>query len=91
MIIAIIIIIYSFESFSHQSLRDSKFSQVSRTLLSIMADLNNAVVWMVSTCPLISKSSCPFTYPLELLLSFIYQFDFLNLIYQFIFIDLSNR
>ena len=31
--------------------------QVSRTLLSILADLNNAVVWMVSTSPLISKSS----------------------------------
>ena len=31
--------------------------QVSRTLLSIQADLNNAVVWMVSSCPLISKSS----------------------------------
>ena len=35
----------------------SKYPQVSRTLLSILADLKNAVVWMVSTCPLISKSS----------------------------------
>ena len=35
----------------HWSLRDK-----SKTLLSILADLNNAVVWMVSTRPLISKS-----------------------------------
>ena len=48
----------------HWSLNDSKFSQVSRTPLSILADLNNAVVWMVSTRPLISKSSNPFTNPL---------------------------
>ena len=31
--------------------------QVSRTLLSILAYLNKAVVWMVSTRPVISKSS----------------------------------
>ena len=36
------------------------FPQVSKSLLSILADLNNAVFWMVSTCPLISESSCPF-------------------------------
>ena len=42
------------------SLRDSKSPQVSRTLLSILANLNNGVVWMVSTRPLISKSSSPF-------------------------------
>ena len=44
----------------HWSLRDNKSSQVSRTLLSILADLNKAVVWKVSTYPLISKSSSPF-------------------------------
>ena len=48
----------------HWSLRDSNSPQVSWTLLSIQANLNNAVVWMVSACPLISKSSSPFTNPL---------------------------
>ena len=38
-------------------LRDSKFPRVFRTLLSILANLNNAVDRLVSTCPLISKSS----------------------------------
>ena len=33
-------------------LNDSKFPLVSRTLLSILADLNNVVVWTVSTLPL---------------------------------------
>ena len=46
----------------HCSLSDSK-SQIIRTLLSIQADLNNTVVWIVSTCPLISKSSYPLTNP----------------------------
>ena len=57
------------ESFSHQcklmvfhwSLSDSKSPQVSRTLLSILAVLNNVVVWMVSTRPPTSKSSSPFS------------------------------
>ena len=43
---------------------DSKSPHVSRTLLSIMADLNKAVLWMVSTSPLISKSSSLITNPL---------------------------
>ena len=38
-----------------------KSPQVSRTLLSILGDLNNAVVWMVSTRPLISISSSSYT------------------------------
>ena len=42
-------------------LSDSKSPQVSSTLLTILDELNNAVVWMVSTCPLISKSSNHFT------------------------------
>ena len=48
----------------HWSLSDSKSHQVSRTLLSILAVLNNAVVWMVSTRPPTSKSSSPFSNPL---------------------------
>ena len=49
---------------SDGSLRDNKSLQIYRTLLSILADLNNAVVWMVSIRPVISKSSCPCTNPL---------------------------
>ena len=41
----------------HWSLSGSKFPQVSRTLLSILTDLNNAVDWMVPICSLISKLS----------------------------------
>ena len=49
---------------SHCSLSDSKSPQLSRTHLSILADLNNAVVWMVSTCPRIFKFYSPCTNPL---------------------------
>ena len=48
----------------HWSLNDSKSPQVSRTLLNILAILNNAVVWMVSTRPPTSKSFSPFSNPL---------------------------
>ena len=48
----------------HWSLSDSKSLQVSGTLLSILAVLNNAVVWRVSTRPPTSKSSSPFSNPL---------------------------
>ena len=48
----------------HWGLSDSKSPQVSRTLLSFLAVLNNAVVWMVSTHPPTSKSSSPFINPL---------------------------
>ena len=48
----------------HYSLSDSKSPQVSWTLLSILAVLNNATIWMVSTRPPTSKSSSPFNYPL---------------------------
>ena len=43
----------------HWSLIDSKFIQVSRTLFTILVDLINAVVKMVSTRLLISESSIP--------------------------------
>ena len=48
----------------HKSLSDIKSPQVSRTLLSILAVLNNAVVWTVSTRPPTPKSSGPFNNPL---------------------------
>ena len=41
-----------------------KVSIISRTLLSILDDLNNGVVLIVSKYPLIFKSSNPFTTPL---------------------------
>ena len=44
----------------HWSLSDNKSLQVSRTLLSILVDLNKSVVWVVFARPLISKSSSPF-------------------------------
>ena len=44
---------------SRWSLSDSKSPQVFRTLLSILADLSNAVHWMVSTHPPISNSFKP--------------------------------
>ena len=43
----------------HWGLSDSKSPQVSRTILSILADFANAVIWMISTRPVISKSSSP--------------------------------
>ena len=48
----------------HRSLSDSKSPQVSKTLLSILAVLNNVVLWIVSTRPPTSKSSSPFSNPL---------------------------
>ena len=66
-IIIIIIIVFSHQltlMVFHWSLNDSKSLQFSRTLLSILAVLNNAVVWMVSTLPPTSKSSSPFSNPL---------------------------
>ena len=44
----------------HWRFSDSKSPQVSRTRLSILAILSNAVVWIVSTCLPTSKSSRPF-------------------------------
>ena len=48
----------------HRSLNDSKSPQVSRTRLSILAVLSNAVIWIVTTRPPTSKSSWPFNDPL---------------------------
>ena len=48
----------------HWRLSDSKSPQVTRTLLSMLAVLNNAIVWMVSTRPPTSRSSSTFSNPL---------------------------
>ena len=69
---------YSLKCFSHQrqlmvfhwSLKDSKSPQISRTLVSIMADINNAVVWMCSIHPVISNSFSPSTNPFQVLEAF---------------------
>ena len=71
-LLLLLLLFYFFESFSHRcqlmvfhwSLSDSKSPQVYRTYHSILVDLNNAVVWRVSNCPLICKSSCSFIHPL---------------------------
>ena len=47
----------------HWSFSDSKCPWVSRTHLGILTNLNYGVIWMVFTCPIISKSSCPCTSP----------------------------
>ena len=50
----------------HWSQSDSKSSQVSMTPLSILSDLHNAVVWMVSALLSIFNPSRVFTKPLEI-------------------------
>ena len=54
----------------HWSLSDSKFPQVSRTLLSILVVLNNVVVWTVSTRPPASKTYRPIIIIIIILLRF---------------------
>ena len=49
--------------FFYWSLSDRKYPQVSRTLFSILAVLNNAVVWIVSTRTPTSESSRAFNNP----------------------------
>ena len=46
---------FTFDDF-HRSLSGSKSRQISRTHLSILADLNSAVVRTISISPLISSS-----------------------------------
>ena len=50
----------------YSSFSDGMSFQISRTILSIPADLNNAVVQKVSTSPVISKSPSPCTDSLEI-------------------------
>ena len=53
----------------HCSLCDSKSSQIFQNLLSILVELNNAAVLMVSARPLISNDPCPVFNPLKIVLS----------------------
>ena len=82
----------------HCSLSYRKSPQASRTLLSILADIKKAVVWVISTRPLISQSSCPFTNPLvtlprapitiDIIITFMFLtfFKFPNKVQVFIFL-----
>ena len=54
---------------SQWSLGDRKSPQVSKTFLSILTDLNNAVVWLVTTHLFIFMSSSPCINPLVTVLS----------------------
>ena len=62
-LMALWLVLNSLRVFSEQRKRtffhcsERKSFQFSRTLLSILADLNNVVVCMISACSLISKSS----------------------------------
>ena len=47
-----------------RSLSDSQSRQVTRTPLSILAEVINAVVLMITSCPLILKSSSHIIHPL---------------------------
>ena len=76
-IVIIIIIILLLMIFSHQHLwvifdwspNDRKSPKASRTLLNILADLNNVVVWMVLIFPLIFYCSSPLSKLLEIVTS----------------------
>ena len=64
-VVVVVVVFYSFRGFPFSvswlifpwSLGESKRPQVSRTLINILVNLRNAVVWMVSTITLIFH--CP--------------------------------
>ena len=68
LLLLLLLLLLFLESFSPERLSDNKSSQVSQTFLSILINFNNVVVWMVSTRPLISKSSSSCTNHLVTLL-----------------------
>ena len=72
------------------SLSDSKFPQVTR-ILSILADNNNDVIWMVSICPLIFKSSSSFTSPLGIVPSALILTDIIVIILFYIYFCSLDR
>ena len=68
----------------HWRQRDSKSIQVSRILFSILANLSNAIVRMVSTRSLISNPSRPLLPGLPIIISIIITFTFPNLFNFFV-------
>ena len=84
----------------HWSLSDSKSPQVSTTRLRILAVLSNAVVWIVSTRPPISKSPRPFNNPLVIvpnapitigtIVTFMFHSFFNSLIFVFTFLQIYS-
>ena len=50
----------------HKNLRDSKNPRGSRTLLSILSNLDNSVIWIVSIIPLICSSASLFLVTLKI-------------------------
>ena len=75
----------------HRSLSDSKSPQVSGTLLSILADLNNVVVCMVSARHLISNSSSLGINPLMTVLSHQLQLVSPSLSCAIVFFQFSSK
>ena len=71
------------------NLRESKSLQVSRTLLSILADLNSAMVQMVSFLPQISNSFSLFSRPLETVPSASYTFGITDTFMSHSFLSLE--
>ena len=65
----------------HWNLSDNETSQVSKTLLSIRADLSNAVYHMISSHPPISNSSSPLSKALGIV-SFMLQCFFSSLVWS---------
>ena len=59
---------------------DRKSSQVSRTFLSILADLKNSVVWMVSGLPLSKRSKTVF---IIIMIIIIYSLRFFFFLHKF--------
>ena len=75
----------------HWSLSDSKSPRISMILLSILAVLNNAVVWMISTRPPTSESSSPFNNPLVTVLKALITIDIIvTLMFVFFFYSLAR-
>ena len=72
----------------HWSVSDSQSPQVTRTLRNILTDLNDAVVWMVAACPLISNASSHLNKPLGIFQAYLLQLVSLSPSYSIAFLVL---